>query len=173
MSHYNEPCDKISFIKVLPGSEIAVFPLSGSFVHKSISTFFIVICFALYLLCNLFLLALVSLFVQANFLIMLFNRNTVLCYLSYWKYHCFYHHCYWKRRGKNKYVPVMRLICTPSDYVVIGSASLDHHDFWFYLSGLGVGNAWDVHINIVGKPDKNNVKQDHQRWRYITVTIGS
>ena len=67
----------------------------------------------------------------------------------------------------------MRFIFTPSDYVVIGSASLDHHDFWFYLSGLGVGNAWDVHINIVGKPDKNNVKQDHQRWRYITVTIGS
>ena len=42
---------------------------------------------------------------------------------------------------------------------VIGSPSLDHHDFWFYLSGLRVWNAWDVHINIVGKPDKNNVEK--------------
>ena len=53
----------------------------------------------------------------------------------------------------------MRFKCTPSDYDVICSPSLDHHDFWFYLSGLGVGNAWDVHINIVGEPDKNNAEK--------------
>ena len=40
---------------------------------------------------------------------------------------------------------------------MIGLPSLDHYDF--YLSGLGVWNAWDVDINIVGEPDRNNVEK--------------
>ena len=65
---------------VSPGSEIAVFPLSGSFVHKSISTCFILI---------------------------------VIC------------HC----------------------------------EFWIHLSWLRVWDAWDVHVNVVRKPNRRNLKR--------------
>ena len=53
---YDFLCDNFVFS---PGSERSVFPLSGSFVHKSISTFYIVIVLSFLLFVLLFSLVIV------------------------------------------------------------------------------------------------------------------
>ena len=71
-----------------------------------------------------------------------------------------------KTHGKKYSGPIIIFLAS-FDHVVLRLPSFNH--FWFYLSWLGVWNAWDVHINVVREPAKKNLRssQKVRNWLWI------